>query len=488
MHLPNLQFSGRNLLTRRWVRWSLVALALLATHGLSAWHYAARYQSGGVAPHSTPLRLDLAPEEWAKRLGGLDSAVYLRAAENFAAGRGVSTTVTNDGATHDVPFLYWAPGAPVVFGTCLKLFGSDTMWPIFWFAAVAQLLFGAIAIATVSLWTRNLPALLLVAFCSGFCPPLQEWFYGVCLASSEIVALVPTSAAIFALAKGFAAYWQTHGSFWAIARRWRVAAWFALCGVLLGLNSLVRDSAAVMATFVALFLIGRALVLDRRRLALAICAAAMVLAGDEITRLPVKLWNRDRVGAFTVSIVGSTGVWYYSNWLQHDACDWFVTSGIGMGEYLDPAAAKRMEARLHDNKRYLAFFSTMELARAVWKRPLDAIAFKAVRLPVLWLGTTDMWPRLHWGLVPIWCAAFYGSLAAFVVVQIWRSRRSARSGLLVFSADRLRLGSDPLRVSLYVSDLECPRYGAWAATGGGDTRGLRDGPPRAICGRHERTT
>ena len=296
------------------------------------------------------------------------------------------------------------------------------MWSLFWFAVSAQVVFGVLSVATAALWTRNSLCLATIALCTGVCPPLQEWFYSASLTSSEIVVLVPLSVTMFALAKGFIAYRRSDGTIRPIAGGWPVARWFAIAGVLIGLNSLVRDSSEVLATFIAVFIVASACVRDRRRLALAGCAAATLLAGTYLVRAPVKHWNRHRVGYPVVS--GATwGLWFISLWAQHDRNDWYVTAGVGCGEYLDPAAAKRVEAYFRDRKPHPALYSLTQYANAVWKRPLDAIAFKAVRQPVLWLGASDLWPRIRWSLVPIWCATFYASLAAFCVIQWWRGRQ-----------------------------------------------------------------
>jgi hypothetical protein len=406
-----------------WRSWLVVGIVLLSAHGATAWYYAARYENGRVFSGPNVLKLDMTPEEWAQALGGMDSAAYLRVAENFAAGNGVTSKSTDPASPHDEPFYYWGPGAPVAFGIWLKLVGRETMWPFFGFAVVAQLLFGMLSIATASIWTRNTWALATVAICTGFCPPLQQLFYGPCLTSSEIVALVPLSAIVFALSKAFAAYHRTEGTFWGNALHWRVWLWFALAGFFIGLNSLVRDSAEVLATFVVVFMVGRAVLFDRRRLALAACAALILFESVNVVRYPVKHWNKHRIGVRVVSTGVSWGVWYNDIWSRHDKFAWYVPCGIGCGEYLNPAAAQRVEAYFAEKKPHPELYSLGQLAQAAWKRPLDAVAFKVVRLPVLWLGTTDMWPRLHWGLVPIWCIAFYGSFALFCGVQFRRGRR-----------------------------------------------------------------
>ena len=138
----------------------------------------------------------------------------------------------------------------MAFGWWLRLVGGRTMLTLFLFAVAVQLFFGVMSVATASLYTRNTLSLALTAFCTGLCPPLQEWFYGSYLTSSEIVSLVPLSAMMFALAKGFLAYraaaaggsggrtvaWRILGMVWP----GRHSDWAALAGA---------DSATAFATF-----------------------------------------------------------------------------------------------------------------------------------------------------------------------------------------------------------------------------------------------
>ena len=405
----------------KWRSWLVIGLVLLAVHAASAWHYAARFQRGLAAPGSKVLTLDSTPEEWSKGTFGCDSSVYLRAALNVAAGKGLTIPDVGSGSPHDGPFFYWGPGAPWVFGNWLRLTGGHTMWTFFWFSVLAQLIFTLLAIATAALWTRSTVALAIVAACTGFCPPLQEWYYSSSLTCSEIVSLVPLSAAIYALARGFTTYQQAAGRFWGIALRWRVGLWFGLAGLLIGLNSLVRDSCEVLGTFTAVFLIVRALLVDRRRLVLAACSAGVLLACVTAVRYPVKLWNYRRIGVRVVSVSGDGLIWRHDLWQPHDG--WYSKSGVGLGEYLDSAAAARVEAYYLAKKPYPALYSFGQLAQAVWRRPGDALAFKAVRLPILWLGTTEMWPTVQWGLDQTWCIFFYGSFLVFWAIQYRRGRR-----------------------------------------------------------------
>ena len=428
-----------------WRRAMIVGVVLVATHAASAVYYAHRYASGVVQTPSRPMTLDLTPEQWAQAAHGADSTAYLEVAGNVASGKGVVWKVANGTPPREEPFIFWGPGAPVVLGWWLKLVGGQTMFTFFMFAVVAQLVAGALAVATAAQWTRSTIALSLVAFGSGCCPPLQEWFYGIHLTSSEIVALPMLALLFFVLSKAFSA-WADGGTggrsesggrskpsgivarstaFW---RRYvpdglsrQAWLWFGLTGVLIGCTSLTRDCVRVFAWFIAVFVIARAVAFDRRRLKAALVVSAVLLAGEYAIRYPVQAWNRHRSGRSTICQSSEGCVWRYGLWFKHDEFDWYESAGIGFGEYLDPDAATRVGAYYKSGAPAADFYSMAQLAQAVWKRPVDALAFKAARLPVLWLGT-DRWPRMEARLVSVWCVAMYAVLAVFIAVQIRRRR------------------------------------------------------------------
>jgi hypothetical protein len=427
--MPSLELTAETPASPRtdWRKWLLVVGVLLATHCATAAYYAERYAEGRVALASGPLTLDMSRADWAKATLGADSSAYLRTAENVSAGKGVVVQVPDSSPPRTEPFYYWGPGAPLAFGWWLKLTGGETMRTFFYFAVAAQLFFGLMAVATANLYTGNRWALAITAFCTGFCPPLQEWFYGINITSSEIVALIPLSLTMFVLAKGCLAYQSVkadslRGAFrrqWFAALPWRVWGWFAAASLIIGLQSLVRDSATAFATFIACFLVARAILADRRRFLLAVATAAILLAGVYAVRQPVRMWNKQRINISTVCTSSDGCIWRYGLWMQHDKFDWYHSCGIGFGEYLDHDAAARVEDYFQSGQPNPEMYSLGQLARAIAAHPADAAAFKAERLPVLWLGT-DRWPNLKWGLTQLWCIAFYAMLAALSFVLVRR--------------------------------------------------------------------
>jgi hypothetical protein len=435
-------------MTPIWRKWLMIGGVLLATHLASAAFYYARYASGAVqeGPAGT-LTLDLTPDEWIRRSCVRDPAANLRVAENVAAGKGMTIRVPNSNPPRDVPFCYWAPGAPLVYGEWLARFGGRTMLTLFCFAVVCQLLFGMVTVATAALWTRSTAALALTAFFTGCCPPLQNWFYSSNLTSSELVGLLPLSAMMFALSKAFIAYRAAESTSWRDPRSRQAVAWFAAAGLLIGLHSLIRDSGNIFALFVAAFLLGRAAIADRKRTAFAGVAGLFVMAGAAAMRFPVERWNQGRIGQPIVSSSGAVAIWRYSLWvppdrkgihdfvascaegLPREAIDWFeedlyrwcVVAGFGFGHDLDPRAAVSVEEYYQAERPFSALYSLGQFMQAVATHPAQAVAFKAKRLPVLWLGTDPSRETLL-GLTPLWCLAAYSLLGAYVIVQHRRRR------------------------------------------------------------------
>ena len=411
-----------------WQKWLMIGGVLLATHLTSALHYADRYARGTVATPLGTMSLDQTFDQWTRATAGSDSAVYLEVARNFAEGRGLVWHLPNSGLPQSQPFTSWGPGTPVVLGAWLELAGGQTMHTFFVFSVLCQILFGVMAIATIALYTRRMPALLLTAFCSGFCPPLQNRFFGADLTSSEIVGLVPLSLLFFALSKAFIAYRRAPADSsrnWFSRATWREGAprqlllWFALSGILFGWYSLTRDPGRVFAWFVAAFIMARALLIDRRRLLPGMAAAMLLVAGTYAVRYPVQRWNKARCGRSTICDTSEGCIWRYGLWSKHNEVAWYESMGIGFGEYLDPDAARRVEDYYRQDKPQASFYSLYELVQAIANRPADALTFKLARLPVLWLGT-DMWPRAQWRLETEWCLLLYLSLASFIAVRAWR--------------------------------------------------------------------
>ena len=486
----------------KWGRALIVGAVLIATHVASAVFYANRYANGGIRTPTRAMTLDLTFDEWSVAAVGADSTTYLNVAQNVAAGKGVVATYPGTNPPQTAPFLFWGPGTPVVLGWWLKLVGGRTMFTFFLFAAAAQFVAGALAVATAAQWTRSTIALSLVAFCSGYCPPVQDWFYGVALTSSEIVALPMLALLFFALSKAFLA-WGDRGA--NDARRggaidsgancraraiWRrlipddlnrqVWLWFAFAGVLIGSASLSRDCVRVFAPFVAAYLIARTVAFDRRRIWAAIAIGGVLLAGNHAVRYPVQVWNKYRAAQHGLCYQRRM---HLALWTVDEArrCGVVQIGRHWFRRILGPGRGRSRECLLSVGQEARGFV----LADAAPAGHLEAAARCAGVQDRAAAGSVAGNPRM----APFRADASVDVVHCDVLDPGDLLRRAAiasashsRSVVLVFVAHFLRFGSDPFRVSIYVSDLEYADHGSGTAVHGVDAQRMAVGARRCWAG------
>ena len=100
-----------------WKKWLFVVGVLVATHLASAAYYYERFASGAIREGPAgALTLELTTDEWIRIACSRDPTTYLRAAENVAAGKGMTIRVPRSTPPRIEPFYYWVPGA-----VCLRL-------------------------------------------------------------------------------------------------------------------------------------------------------------------------------------------------------------------------------------------------------------------------------------------------------------------------------------------------------------------------------
>ncbi len=387
-------------------KWLVVVGVLVVSHIVSAIIGYDRL-NGHIFPGIT---VDSPIDAWIAATRGMDVSSYLETAKNFAAGKGIVAAGALGEPDKLGPFVYWGPGTPFVFGAWLKLTGGTTIWSCFLFSALLQFIAGAIAVMTAAVFTRRTWALATTAFLSACFPPLHSYFYSESLTSSEIAALVPLGMGLWALCVG--------GFRIADRRRsiFNLLWWFSGVGLWIGLASLARDSLSAFATFVAVALVFACWPRTRRQWGVTLACSAAVVLTTMAVRLPVELWNYKRIHIATVSTSRIGAIWRAGLWSKHDAVHWFEEAGIGLGEYLDPAAASRVEAYYREKNPDAALYSLSELAQAVWHHPLEALAFKLSRLQVLWLGTSRQ-PLPSQYFQATWCLAFYGLFFVYLAAR-----------------------------------------------------------------------
>ena len=195
-----------------------------------------------------------------------------------------------------------------------------------------------------------------------------------------------------------------------------VVIWSTSAGMWLGISSLVRDSLSLFALFTAIVLLMQTRLRNRRAIGIALASGCTFLFATEAVRFPVKLWNLSRIKIATIATSSEGAIWRAGLWSKHDAYPWYLKAGIGLGEYLDPEAAKRVEEYYESRKPSPAWYSFTQLVQAVWKHPLEALKFKFSRLPALWLNQPD-WAPSEFGWVTAWCLAFYAGFLIYFVIQ-----------------------------------------------------------------------
>jgi len=399
-------------------RYWLIGAVLLVTHLATAyWRYHIQSPEQFICPYTNVARPGLqysSPlDAWEQAAIGSDSSSYLHVARNFANGLGVQAFNKALQTPVYEPFTYWGPGAPVTLGIWIAVTGGETGDNLFTFATVALLVFGAVTVLTAALFTKNTWALCLTAFLTGFCPPFFNYYYSIYLSSSEVTCLVPLSLMYYSLARAFLAYQQTELS-------WKVSGkWFALAGAALGIASLSRDSLAQFGLFVALFLgMGTLWHRTKAHFRRAIIAGLCIFGATTVTRMPVEAWNQYRVKRWYVSSSTKTAIWRYALWMKHDAAPWLETAGAGLGEYLDPEAAKEVEANFESNSKLPQLYSLWRFVQAVATHPIQAVTYKGARLPVLFLGTPPL-PDFVATFSTVWSTGAYCVFLIYLGIRLW---------------------------------------------------------------------
>jgi hypothetical protein len=452
----------RNLTWSTLRKWGIVVGVLVVANLLSAKIGYDRL-NGNTVPG---LTIDATLDQWIKASWGMDCSTYLAVAMNVANGKGLLQDPNAwDPNTH--PFDWWGPGTPYVLGKWLRWTHGKTVWSCFLFSALAQFIWGAIAVAIAAQFTNRTWALAVTAILSvGFAPLHESLYSQLLLTSSEIVALVPLGMMFFALTKASLLLIKAE------SRLPLVLMWFAIAGLWIGLASLVRDSLSTFACFIAVFLLIATRLRNLRQIGIAIASGLVIVAVTEAVRYPVKQWNQNRIHNAVVSMssggaIWQVGLWSKHSWFeehyrstdsdhvnlvskgdahrwsasgagrddlaaQHVADEWFDNCGIGFGDFLDPAAAQRVRTYFDEKKPGGVWYSFSQLVQALWRHPLEALEFKLSRLPVLWLGT-HRWPRCELNLNVIWCAAFYGLFLGYAVMRI-RARRPIPMSLYLYLA------------------------------------------------------
>jgi len=394
----------KTLTTQTWIR---LLLLLLVFHSISSLFYYERMRNT-LPPE---FSIDMPVAKWGTELGGGDAGAYLRSGIAVAGGHSVS--IYDQGRYH--PFVYWAPGAPWTIGQVLRITQAKTIFPYIVFVAILDFIVGWVVVLTASRYTRNFRVLALTALLTALCFPLRQYYFSTSVTASEQLSALPLALANFFLT----------GFFIRMSSRTfsttKTMATLAAVGASLGIASLIRDSLAMYTPFLAGSLLLMTLVRWRTRWLPITVGLVLLVGATQLVRAPIKIWNKKRVGVATVSSSGSAAIWREGLWTQHDIVDWYYTSGIGFGYYLDSATAKKVKNDWAEGKGS-PLNSAITLAGLAAKNPLKALWFKVSRYPVLFMGTL-MWPKSELTPTSIWCLLFYATLLVYLVAcairKVW---------------------------------------------------------------------
>jgi len=356
---------------------------------------------------SQALDLHMPVSTWVAKFPFADSTSYLQVGQNFAHGHGINgcaePTCTSGVYT---PFVYWGPGAAWVLGMVMKISHQDTMFQFFVFLILSQIVVACLAGSMMRLLTQNQWIIGITVFLSALGIHMQRYVFGVGLTSSEVTGLIPFSIFFYLLLRLWIRLWGSSDS----AHQKEILCLAGLAGITIGLVSLIRDSNFQFAKFLLVGIPLLALIRDRRKFVLSLGVGMLLVGLAASVRLPILKWNKKRIGVAVMAT--SSNIWHESVWLQHDAADWYIDTGIGMAQYLDPQAAIDVK-KAYENGTGGNFYSFRRCLGVLLSNPLRVIKFKAVRLPIL-LGTSH-WPESKLAPFVVWCFCFYLMLAIYLL-------------------------------------------------------------------------
>lgn len=327
-----------------------------------------------------PVTLEDPIQKWMDHLYGNDAYQYINIGNNFSKGLGINVFCDWCEPPRYTPWNSWAPGAPIIFGTTFKIarmlgFEKDMKslyfmcWGMFFISSL--IILGALCVYTQNLW-----AMLLAAFVLGYSPPLQDWHYGKIFANSEVGILVPLALSYLFYALGTKAFWKNQ----AITKRKLL--YFALAGFFIGAASISRASNVSFAVVACLLFLGVVAIRLKFRFQPLLRAGILCVAfyaAFQVLPATTSLWNLARVGEY--KIFDGTD-WRIGIWQPYRGNGFTYSSGIGIGDYLNPEKADR----LYNSSGLPRRTFSVEFLKEFAKQPIKAAMFRIKRFPLLYLG------------------------------------------------------------------------------------------------------
>jgi len=354
---------------------------------------------------SRQMHLQSPMQQWIDDVKGSDNSAYLMVAKNMADGNGVSFWCDYCQPQRFMPWLAWAPGTPLALSYCIRFArwaGVSEMYTIFYVWNIFEVIVGTVILLILWQFTQNLWAMVATAIFCGWCPPVQHWYYDWSMVNSEFGTQVPLAFFFLFLTLSFLAYWKQQS--------WKkICLLFGLTGFFLSMAGMARASLLTVGPYI---IVASAIIFWLRRkstptLKIGLTALAFFYIGLQVFPSIAKVWNHKRVGRYVV-FDGTS--WLTVFWQPYGTNGFVIDSGLGIGDYLDPAKGAKLR---QDNPGNAVLF--WEYFKTVMKNPFKAIYFKVKRLPMLFFNTAPF-PRSELNTVGIFCLFFYGGLIGLILM------------------------------------------------------------------------
>ncbi len=334
---------------------------------------------------SDPAHLDLnnSYTQWALGLLGTDQGNYLRVGLGFADGKGLRMkmiTVADQDSRDYMPYYFQSPGAPLVIGTLIKLFGEGSVWPYFIFSVLLYLAGAIIASLLARRFLKSEKAIAGVAILNLLCLPAIDFNLGSGLFASE-----PLAAPFFGIAMIVLTDFWNHSLDGSAPKK------VLLPGIAFGATmaaaSYMRDFYTGFMLFCVLSLLLAAL-FDLKRLTKICFFSASAIIVFFALQAPWEKRNSFYFKEYTMS-----GCTYYGRTVWAELwCDykrpltWSRGGGLGVGNYLEPEKSVEVMSALRADVKRGSQVAAVELFKAVARQPLKAIEFKLRDYDYLWFG------------------------------------------------------------------------------------------------------
>ena len=362
--------------------------------------------------HPETIRLNQSYTQWALALNCLDPSNFIRAGLGLAEGEGVSIRNISPGDPDNqtyIPYYFQAPGAPIVIGTFIRLFGERCVLPYCIFIFVVHFLTALLTCVLASRYFEDDRYVLGAGVLSLLCLPVLDFNFGTGLFASEPLVAPFVVCALIALSN-FSETIRDNSC------TYRASCFAALgFGVSLGMAAYFRDIYSTFAQFclLVMFLTGCLKRSNFRHFLVFVLISFITLSAIEH---PWKKRNQRDFGEY--SMTGST-YYGYAMWdtIWNDykeKAQWGCAEGLGLGYYLAPKKSKDVLAKLNNNKQDGSIYAFQSLVSAVCKRPWDAIRFKLKDYDHLWFGH-----RVNWF---IYCWCLFSMLIFFAFLYLTRSQ------------------------------------------------------------------